>query len=84
MVLVDDPILHFDSHDMLVDGEQAIWISREGGDGVAEMVMIAHGRYFYLWSFTSKYPVPETNIAKEIEQVQKLYDMVINSFEFLD
>ena len=84
MVLVDDPNLRFDSHDMLVDGEQAIWISREGGDGVAQMVMIAHGGYFYLWSFTSLYPVPDVNVAREIEQVQKLYDTVINSFEFLD
>lgn len=84
MVLVDDPNLQFESHDMLVDGERAIWVSRVGGDGMATLVMIVHETHYYLWSFTSKYPVPDERILQEINQVEILYNTVINSFQFLD
>jgi len=88
LITMHDLNFRFDSHDMLVDGEPAVWISMEGGDGILNRVIIIHGDRLYTWSFRSRVPTPslgqEEGSMAEMDQVQNLYDTVINSFQFLD
>ena len=83
-----DPNFRFDRYEMLVDGEPAMWVSREGSDEILNMVIIVHGDRVYTWEFRSRYPIPslgqEDQIMEEMDRVQNLYDTVINSFQFLD
>ena len=88
IITVNDLNFRFDSYDMLVDGEPAVWISREGGDGILNMVIIVHRDRVYTWGFRSRYPIPslgqEDQVMEEMKQVRNLYDTVINSFQFLE
>ena len=83
-----DPNFQFDRHEMLVDGEPAMWVSREGIDEILNMVIIVHGDRVYIWRFLFKEMHPglgqEDQVMEEMNQVQKFYDTVINSFQFLD
>ncbi len=84
----NDPNFRFDRYEILVDGEPAMWISREGSDEILNMVSIVHGDRVYIWRFLFKEMHPglgqEDQIMTELDQVQKFYDTVINSFQFLD
>jgi hypothetical protein len=88
IITVGDLNFRFDSYDMLVDGEPAVWISREGGDGILNLVIIVHRDRVYTWGFRSRYPIPslgqEAQVMEEMNQVQNLYDTVISSFQFLE
>lgn len=85
---VKDLNFQFNSYDMLVDGEPAVWISRDGADEILTMVIIVHRDRVYTLGFRSRRQIPsegqEDQIMAEIDRAQKLYDTVINSFEFLD
>jgi hypothetical protein len=88
LVNFNDPNFRFDSHEMLLDGEPAIWISREGNGEIMNLVIAVHAQRVYTWRFF--FPVlhpalgQEDQVMAELDQQQMLYDTIINSFEFLD
>jgi len=88
IIIAMDPNFRFDRQEMLVDGEPAMWISREGSDEILNMVIVVHGDHVYTWRFLFKELHPELGqedkIMAEMDQAKKFYDTVINSFQFLD
>ena len=87
IINVNDPNFRFDRYEMLVDGEPAMRISREGNEELLNMVIIVHKDHVYVWRFLFREVHPglgqEDQIMNEISRVQKFYDTVINSFQFL-
>jgi len=88
LINFNDPNFRFDSHEMLLDGEPAIWISREGNEEIMNLVIAVQAHRVYTWRFF--FPVlhpalgQEDQVMAELDQQQMFYNTIINSFEFLD